>query len=137
MNPIASPSPVTQHILYADPSESCRDLLIHMLERSGCVVKAASTIVDSLSLIRLERFDLFIIENRFADGEGTTLCRLIRAVDQETPIVFFSSSARASDQRAGLAAGAQAYLTKPMGIYVIEQTIVDLLARPVAVRAYV
>ena len=112
-------------------------MLTVMLEHDGYEVVSAATVTDGLSLAKLERFDLFILDSRFHDGNGIDLCRKIRAFDQDTPIIFYSSAAYSSDVKAGLAAGAQYYLFKPNGILIIEQTIAELLAIPLKARAYV
>jgi DNA-binding response OmpR family regulator len=121
-------SRTVKRILYIEQSEDCRDLLTTMLTTAGYAVATAATAIDGVSLARLERFDLIILENRYSEGHGTNICRQIRAFDSETPILFFSSSAYDYDIAAGLAAGAQGYLTKPEGIQIIEQTIARLLA---------
>jgi len=126
-----------KRILYIENHEDSRQMLAVMLGYAGYEVATATNVVNGLSLARLERFDLYILDSIFSDGTGVDLCRQIRAFDPDTPIIFYSSAAYESDIKAGLAAGAQSYLTKPAGIFIIEQTIAELLARPVVVRAYV
>ena len=76
-------------------------------------VRTATSVAQALRLARSERFDCYILDNRFADGTGVELCRELRAADHQTPISFYSGAAYESDKEAGLAAGAQAYVTKP------------------------
>jgi len=121
-------SRTVKRILYIEQSEDCRDLLTTMLTTAGYAVATAATAIDGVCMARLERFDLIILESRYSEGYGTNVCRQIRTFDSETPILFFSSSAYDYDIAAGLAAGAQGYLTKPEGIQIIEQTIARLLA---------
>jgi DNA-binding response OmpR family regulator len=124
-------------ILYIENHEDSREMLAVMLRQAGYEVATATNVANGLSLARLERFDLYILDSRFSDGTGVNLCRQIRAFDPDTPIIFYSSAAYESDIKEGMAAGAQYYLTKPVGIFIIEETIAELLARPVVVRAYV
>jgi DNA-binding response OmpR family regulator len=114
-------------ILYIEDDKDSREMLVLMLEDAGYAMSTATSVADGLSLARLERFDLYILDSRFADGSGVDLCRQIRAFDPLTPIIFYSSSAYPADIATGLSAGAQEYLLKPMGIYTIIQTIAELL----------
>lgn len=130
-------SKAKKRILYVEGHEDSREMLTVLLESDGYEVASAATVTDGLSLTRLERFDLFILDSRFRDGDGVDLCRQIRAFDPDTPIMFYSSAAYESDIKAGLDAGAQHYLIKPNGISGIEQTIAVLLASPLQSRAYI
>ena len=60
-----------------------------------------------------ERFDLCLLDSRLPDLDGFELCSRMRAMNSHTPILFFSGDAYESDKKKGLAAGANAYLTKP------------------------
>ncbi|MGA0545720.1 ATP-binding protein [Brevundimonas sp. VNH65] len=61
-------------------------------------------------------FDLIVMDVNMPVMDGLTATRLIRqgGANRETPITVLSASARAEDCRAGLEAGADAYLTKPI-----------------------
>jgi DNA-binding response OmpR family regulator len=98
-----------------------------MLKDAGYVVDTATSIADGMDLYKQKHFDLCILDSRFADGTGIELCRQLRALDPRKPIIFYSGAGYATDIAAGLAAGAQEYLTKPLGLYTIAQTIARLL----------
>lgn len=116
-----------RRILNIEDDQDSRVMLALTLENAGYAMSSANSVAEGLNLARLERFDLIILDVRFNDGSGVDLCRQIRAFDSLIPIIFYSGSAYPSDIAAGLAAGAQQYLTKPMGIYTIHQTIAGLL----------
>jgi signal transduction histidine kinase/ActR/RegA family two-component response regulator len=62
-------------------------------------------------------FDLIIMDVNMPVMDGLTATRLIReggGANAQTPIVVLSASARKEDHQAGLNAGADAYLTKPI-----------------------
>ncbi len=117
-----------ERILYIEDHKDSREMLAEMLGYSGYTVATANTLADGLTMARLEQFDLYILDSRFPDGTGVDLCRRIRLFDPKTPIIFFSSAAYKHDIEAGIAAGAQSYLTKPTGIYLIGGVISRLLA---------
>ena len=62
-------------------------------------------------------FDLIIMDVNMPVMDGLTATRLIRAGDgpnSDTPIIVLSASARNEDHEAGMLAGADAYLNKPI-----------------------
>lgn len=133
----SSPSGAAKRILYIEQSQDCREVLTCVLGYFGYEVTTAITVAEGLSLARSERFDAFIVSGRYSDGNGVELCRQIRAFDPFTPIVFYSSAAYRADIEAGIAAGAQQYLTKPTGIDIIEQIIGSLLTGTPSTQGYI
>ena len=107
--------------------DDSRDMLKILLGLAGYEVATASTVTEALSLASLRWFDLYILEVRFPDGSGVELCRQIRALHPQTPILFYTSSAYRYDIQAGLAAGAQRYLVKPMDLPLIGEAVASLL----------
>ena len=72
---------------------------------------------EAVDAARDQRFDLIIMDVNMPVMDGLAATRLIRedgGVNAETPIIFLSASARNEDHEAGLAAGADAYLNKPI-----------------------
>lgn len=59
--------------------------------------------------------------------DGFELCKQIREFDSVTPILFYSGAAYDTDKEKGIAAGANAYVTKP-NVEGLIQTILDLIA---------
>ena len=71
---------------------------------------------EAVDIARHQAFDLIIMDVNMPIMDGLTATRLIRegGVNAETPIVVLSASARNEDHEAGMAAGADAYLNKPI-----------------------
>ena len=116
-----------RRILCAETHEDTCSLLSLILERQGHEVKKGNSMQECLELARTEHFDLYLLDDGYPDGSGIELCRRLRALDRQTPILFFSSAAFERDIRRGLEAGAQAYLTKPGDILQVAETIKSLL----------
>ncbi|WP_312147477.1 ATP-binding protein [Brevundimonas sp.] len=71
----------------------------------------------AVDLAKNQRFDLIIMDVNMPVMDGLTATRMIRegaGVNVDTPIVVLSASARSEDHEAGLTAGADAYLNKPI-----------------------
>jgi DNA-binding response OmpR family regulator len=60
-----------------------------------------------------ETFDLYLLELWCEDGSGIQLCKTIRELDPNVPIVFFSAWALTSARAEAIDAGANAYIFKP------------------------
>lgn len=61
-----------------------------------------------------ERFDLVILDVQLPGLDGIAVCRELRAAGVTGSIVALSSSAMAEQVERGMAAGFDAYLTKPI-----------------------
>lgn len=100
-------------VLYVDDDEDSRVMLKTLFALSRIEAETAETATRALSLIRAKRFDLYVLDARLPQIDGFELCRQLRALDEHTPIVFFSGAAYVSDREKGFAVGANAYVAKP------------------------
>ena len=98
-----------------------------LLGPSGYDVVTAASMGAALHLAESERFDLFVIDNRFPDGVGTDLCRKLCALAPAIPTIFLSGDASAEDKHKALAAGAKLYLIKPGGVLEITNVVRTIL----------
>ena len=100
-------------ILYVDDDEDSRAMLITLLRLALIEAKAVGTAAQALSLIRAERFNLYLLDAWLPDLDGFDLCRRMRDFDPDTPILFFSGAAFEADKKRGIEAGANGYVIKP------------------------
>lgn len=100
-------------VLYAEDNEDSRQMVSMMCEFADLQVIAAATVAEAWRLAQSKHFDLYLLDIRFADGDGLELCRRLRSHAPHTPILIYSGCAFAADRKNGLAAGADDYLTKP------------------------
>jgi DNA-binding response OmpR family regulator len=115
-------------ILVIDDHEDTISLIQTFLERtSRYQVIPALTGAEGLQLMGSESPDLIILDAWLPDLNGIELCRHIRESRPATPILFYSGAAYSSDIEVGLAAGAHAYLVKPVDLDVLELTIRQLI----------
>jgi CheY-like chemotaxis protein len=98
-----------------------------MLKIAGYQTVVAQNLIEGLRLAKNERFDLYLLDYNLPDGTGLELCKLIRALDKDTPILFYSSATEPGLQEALLAAGAQGYISKMDPFDILEQTITKLI----------
>ena len=100
-------------VLCVDDNEDSREMLSLLLKFWRIETKAVGTAAQALALIQAERFDLFLLDTLLPDLDGFELCRRMRSLDPDTPILFFSGAAYESDKQKGIDAGANAYVAKP------------------------
>ena len=85
-----------------------------------------------------QRFDLVIMDVNMPVMDGLTATRAIRAGNGpncDTPVVVLSASARTEDHQAGLDAGADAYLNKPIDFAALAMVMNRVSAGRAGVRA--
>ena len=71
----------------------------------------------ALEVAATDHFDLIVMDVNMPVMDGLTATRALRentGPNQHTPVVVLSASARTEDHEAGMAAGADAYLNKPI-----------------------
>jgi signal transduction histidine kinase/CheY-like chemotaxis protein len=87
------------------------------LTSAGHAAVSAENGEAGLRLAQDQAFDLILMDVNMPVMDGLTATRKLRegkSVNQESPVVVLSASARAEDHEAGFAAGADAYLNKPI-----------------------
>ena len=59
-------------------------------------------------------FDIILLDVTLPDMDGFEVCRALRSVDKQVPIVFVTAKGHLDDYAAGRAAGGDSYLVKPI-----------------------
>lgn len=102
-----------RRVLCVDDDEDSRVMLITLLKHALIEAKAVGTAAQALSSIQKERFDLYLLDASLPDLDGFELCRRMRDIDPDTPILFFSGAAYEADKKRGIEGGANGYVIKP------------------------
>jgi two-component system sensor histidine kinase RpfC len=117
-------------VLIADDSLTNLQILSRTLEKDGHEVVEAFDGEDALNKFAEDKFDLIILDFNMPRKNGLEATKMIRILEIGTnmnpiPIVILSADATRETERDALAAGASAYITKPIG----PQKLLDRLSK--------
>ena len=124
-------------VLVADDDRAIRESLERLLQLEGYQAATAIDGAAALELARTHPFDLIVLDLMMPSVDGLTVCRVLRAEQDTTPIIMLTARTETSDRVAGLDAGADDYLPKPFDPPELLARIRALLrrARPVAAES--
>jgi PAS domain S-box-containing protein len=105
-------------VLLAEDNPVNTRLMLVILERHGYNVVTASTGRQAVEAVAAERFDVVLMDMQMPEMDGFEATAAIRAAEAGTsrhlPIIALTARAMKGDREACLAAGADAYLPKPV-----------------------
>ncbi len=114
------------NILVAEDDVNIRMGLVDILESEGYQVIQAKDGKQAMELFDNYSFDLVLLDIMMPEKSGYDVCKDIRAVNDDIPIIMLTAKGEEIDKVVGLKLGADDYITKPFGIH-------ELLARISAV----
>ncbi|WP_052411735.1 two-component system response regulator CseB [Streptomyces sp. NRRL S-118] len=115
-------------VLLVEDDDLMRRSFTVALERYGYGMKAAADGLAGLELFREESFDLLVLDVMLPGLDGIGLCRRVRETSL-VPVLMMSARGDGLDVVAGLEAGADDYVVKPLDTYVLVARIRSLLRR--------
>ena len=119
----------TPSILVVDDEPYITDLLGAALRFEGFEVEVAQSGAEALDKARPSRHDLVLLDVMLPDLNGNEVCRRIRALGIDIPIVFLTAREATEDKVSGLTAGGDDYVTKPFSLEELVARIRAILRR--------
>lgn len=118
----------TLKVLVVDDSSINRDMVVSMLKRLGCFCETASNGQIALTKLQQQRYDLVLMDCEMPEMDGYTATRELRLYEKahqlsHTPVLALTAHAFAEHRHACTAAGMDDYLTKPLRIQVLRETL--------------
>ena len=114
---------MSHRVLVADDDNVTLDVLRAILDLDEFEVQTAADGTEALELARTDRFDVVVLDVMMPGLNGFEVCRALKD-DPSTasvPVVLLTARDREEDREEGLAAGCDAYLTKPFSpLHLIE-----------------
>lgn len=118
-------------VLLVEDNEASRDMLCRRLSRQGFEVEAAADGAVAIELCRSLRPDIVLLDLSLPVIDGWTVAGMLKA-DPATaaiPLVALTAHAMVGDRERALAAGCDAYATKPVELDALLETMASLLGR--------
>jgi two-component system, OmpR family, response regulator len=117
------------NVLLVEDDERIVRFLQQGLRAEGYQVQVAGTGREALALARADGFSVIILDLRLPDQNGRALCRSLRALAIETPILMLTAMDTLQDKITGLRSGADDYMTKPFSFEELLARLEVLLRR--------
>ncbi|AKU23153.1 response regulator transcription factor [Massilia sp. MB5] len=102
-------------IVVLDKERNQTELICQVLSAAGHVCHGFQTGKDALNQLRRENYDMLILDWQTEDINAAELMRRARErLPEPAPVIFMTTTSGEDDIVAGLAAGANDYLVKPL-----------------------
>jgi DNA-binding response OmpR family regulator len=119
-------------VLIADDDPNILRALSFLMEREGHVVRTAADGRQALDAVEQEKPDLVLLDLMMPRANGYEVCRALRSNPghADVRIIMLTAKGRDADEQAGLALGADAYITKPFAIGDVTECVARVLSLP-------
>lgn len=120
------------HILIVEDDPAASRLLRQAVTEAGYTADTAASGDSALEKVRTTVYDLILLDVMLPGGrDGFTVCRELRAIPLNVPILMLTARDTLEDKVAGLDSGADDYLVKPFRIAELLARMRALLRRSV------
>jgi two-component system, sensor histidine kinase and response regulator len=118
-------------ILLAEDNAVNQTLAVRLLEKRGYIVSVAGDGRQALAALEKEKFDVVLMDIQMPEMDGFTATAAIRSKEQTSgghiPIIAMTAHALKGDQDRCIAAGMDAYISKPIRTSELYATIESIL----------
>lgn len=119
-------------ILVIDDEPDTADMFAEMMQLRGYRVLVSYGGAQALRLVAREKPDLVMLDMMMPDVSGTEVLQFMRRdprLDQ-IPVLVISARSKPGDIQAGLKAGANQYLTKPVSLHELYKAVEEATRGP-------
>ena len=103
-------------VLLVEDEPKLARLLQRALAERGQIVEAVDTGEAALAAVRIEEFDVVVLDVMLPGIDGFATCRRMREERVWTPVLMLTARGAVRDRIEGLDGGADDYLTKPFAL---------------------
>jgi two-component system OmpR family response regulator len=116
-------------LLVVEDEEMILELLSGSLRFAGFDVVTAVSGAEALRAVTASRPDLVLLDVMLPDGDGFDVVRRLRSSGPDVPVIFVTARDGVHERVAGLALGADDYVTKPFSLDEVLERIRAVLRR--------
>jgi len=121
-------------VAVVDDEANIRETVSYALKREGYRVGCYADGLEAWQAIENELPEVLVLDIVMPRLDGLELCRKVRAVSEETPIIFLTSRDEEFDRVLGLELGADDYLCKPFSMRELVARVKVLVRRLALIR---
>jgi signal transduction histidine kinase/CheY-like chemotaxis protein/HPt (histidine-containing phosphotransfer) domain-containing protein len=110
-------------VLLVDDGDTNRELISLVLAEAGATVRCAENGREGVELFGRHAFDLILMDMQMPVMDGYTATQTLREMGCQAPIVALTAHAMRGDEEKCLAAGCSGYLSKPVQIGQLLETV--------------
>ena len=121
---------VTGRVLVVDDEKPLARMIATYLTRAGYDATTAHTGPEAVEAARAQAPDVVVLDLGLPGLDGIEVCRSIRGFS-ECYVLMLTARGEEEDKLAGLAAGADDYITKPFSVRELVARVATVLRRPV------
>ena len=104
------------HVLIAEDDRFTRDGLAEVLRNEGYNVATAHDGEQAIRIFERTRPDFVCLDIMMPQQSGYNVCKRIRTIDSDVPIIFISAKAEEVDKLVGFDLGADDFISKPFSV---------------------
>jgi len=127
------PARTAYRILIAEDNLVNQRVAIYMLEKQGHQVKGVMNGEEALAALEKENFELILMDVQMPKMDGFQATQRIRAKENETglhiPIIAMTAHAMKGDRERCLAVGMDDYISKPLNVKQLTETIARVMSQ--------
>jgi two-component system OmpR family response regulator len=129
MSSAAGDGSAEARLLVVEDEEMILELLSGSLRFAGFDVVTAVSGAEALRAVTASRPDLVLLDVMLPDGDGFEVVRRMRSSGPDVPVIFVTARDGVHERVAGLALGADDYVTKPFSLDEVLERIRAVLRR--------
>jgi two-component system response regulator PrrA len=116
-------------VLVVEDDDAVRSAVDRGLGVHGFDVSSVADAESAIEVVARRRPDVMIVDIGLPGMSGVELCKRLRGLDVDTPILILSARDQVGDRVAGLQAGADDYVVKPFSLDELAARLHALLRR--------
>lgn len=124
-------------ILLVEDDDALAEVTKFGLESQGHMVQTAPNGNDALDNLRVNKYDLVILDWMMPERTGIEVLERYRSQGGKTPVLMLTAKTLLDDKEKGLDSGADDFLTKPFEHRELQARVRALLRRPTSMAASV
>lgn len=113
------------HVLIAEDNPDNQEMLKRFLEEQGAKVEIAANGVRALERALVTPFSLILMDVQMPQLDGNQVVRKLRQKGLMVPVIALTAHAMNDERAKSLEAGCNAFLTKPVNVQKLVQTVHD------------